>query len=60
MDISEIDFVINVHDMNNIYIFSVYGINGDTPEKTMMNMRRIAFPGMIETEKVIVDIFKEK
>lgn len=46
--------------MNNTYIFNVHGINGNTPEKTMMNMGRIASPGMIETEKVIVDIFKEK
>lgn len=46
--------------MNNTYIFNVHGINGVTPERTMMNMGRIASPGMIETEKVIVDIFKEK
>lgn len=46
--------------MNNIYIYNVHGINGNTPEKTMMNMGRIASPGMIETEKVIVDIFREK
>lgn len=46
--------------MNNTYIFNVHGINGNTPEKTMMNMGRIASPGMIETEKVIVDIFREK
>lgn len=46
--------------MNNTYIFNVHGINGITPEKTMMNMGKIASPGMIETEKVIVDIFKEK
>jgi len=46
--------------MNNTYIFNVHGINGNTSEKTMMNMGRIASPGMIETEKVIVDIFREK
>lgn len=46
--------------MNDTYILNIHGINGDTPEKTMMNMGRIASPGMIETEKVIVDIFKEK
>ena len=46
--------------MNNAYIFNVHGINGTTPEKTMMNMGKIASPGMIETEKVIVDIFKNK
>ncbi len=46
--------------MNNTYIFNIHGINGVTPEKTMMNMGKIASPGMIETEKVIVDIFKKK
>ena len=46
--------------MNDTYILNIHGINGDTPEKTMINMGRIASPGMIETEKVIVDIFKEK
>ena len=46
--------------MNDTYIFNVHGINGVTPEKTMMNMGKIASPGMIETEKVIVDIFKDK
>lgn len=46
--------------MNNTYIFNIHGINGVTPEKTMMNMGKIASPGMIETEKVIVDIFKDK
>ena len=46
--------------MNNTYIFNVHGINGNTPEKTMRNMGKIASPGMIETEKVIVDIFKDK
>lgn len=46
--------------MSNTYIFNIHGINGNTPEKTMENMGRIASPGMIETEKVIVDIFKER
>lgn len=46
--------------MNSAYIFNVHGINGVTPEKTMMNMGKIASPGMVETEKVIVDIFKTK
>ena len=35
--------------MNNTYIFNIHGINGVTPEKTMMNMGKIASPGMIET-----------
>lgn len=46
--------------MNNTYIFNIHGINGVTPEKTMTNMGKIASPGMIETEKVIIDIFKDR
>ena len=46
--------------MNNTYIFNVHGINGITPEKTMNNMGKIASPDMVEIEKVIIDIFKDK
>lgn len=46
--------------MNGVYISKIHGINGITPEKTMMNMGKIAFPGMLETEKIIIDIFKDK
>ena len=35
-------------------------INGFTPEDTMRNMGRIAFPGMTITEKTIVEIQQEK
>ena len=42
--------------MQNVYIYSVHGINGSTPEQTMRNMGRIASPGMVETEKTIIDI----
>ena len=31
--------------MQNVYIDSVHGINGPTPEQTMRNMGRIASPG---------------
>lgn len=46
--------------MQNVYIDSVHGINGPTPEQTMRNMGRIASPGMVGTEQTILDILKEK
>ena len=46
--------------MNNSYVFGVHGINGKTPEETMRQMGLIASPGMIGTEKTIVEIFENK
>lgn len=46
--------------MQGIYIDYVHGINGRTPEATMRNMGLIASPGMVGTEKVIVDIMEQK
>lgn len=46
--------------MEGVSVASVHGINGKTPEETMRNMGRIASPGMIETEKIIVEIMKQK
>ena len=46
--------------MSGVHIDSVHGINGFTPEDTMRNMGRIAFPGMTITEKTIVEIQQEK
>ncbi len=46
--------------MNGVHIDKVHGINGDTPEDTMRNMGLIASPGMVGTEKTIVDIFENK
>lgn len=46
--------------MQNICIDAIHGINGRTPEDTMRNMGRIASPGMVKTEEVIVDIMKNK
>jgi len=46
--------------LEGISIESIHGINGLSPEATMRNMGRIASPGMIATEKVIVDIMREK
>jgi len=44
----------------DIYIEAKHGINGATPEMTMRNMGRIASPGMVETEREIVDIMRKK
>lgn len=46
--------------MNNVYIFNDHGINGANPEETMRNMGLIASPGMVGTEKTIVDILNGK
>ena len=46
--------------MHNVCIDAIHGINGRTPEDTMRNMGRIASPGMVKTEEVIVDIMKNK
>lgn len=46
--------------MNGIYISEVHGINGNTPEETMRNMGLIASPGMVGTEKTIVEMFEDK
>lgn len=46
--------------LSNAYVESVHAINGRTPEETMKNMGLIASPGMLETEKVILDIFENK
>lgn len=46
--------------MSGIYVFNVHGINGATPEETMRNMGRIASPGMVGTEKTIVEICQDK
>lgn len=46
--------------MGGAYISSLHGINARTPEETMQNMGLIASPGMVGTEKVIVDIFEQK
>lgn len=46
--------------MNGVYIYNEHGINGKTPEETMHNMGLIASPGMVGTEKTIVEIFESK
>lgn len=46
--------------MAQVSIEKVHGINGNTPEDTMKNMGLIASPGMVETERVIVEIMQNK
>lgn len=46
--------------MSGVYIHAVHGINGMTPEQTMRNMGAIASPGMVGTEKTIVELLEEK
>lgn len=46
--------------MKNVYVFGIHGIGGKTPEETMRNMGKIAPPGMVDTEKTILDILEEK
>ena len=46
--------------MKGVHIDKVHGINGNTPEETMRNMGLIASPGMVGTEKTIVETFEEK
>ncbi|MBE6041305.1 MAG: serine dehydratase subunit alpha family protein [Clostridiales bacterium] len=46
--------------MNGVYIYNEHGINGKAPEDTMRNMGLIASPGMVGTEKTIVEIFEAK
>jgi L-cysteine desulfidase len=46
--------------MNGAVISDIHGINGKTPELTMKHMGLIASPGMVRTEKTIVDIMESK
>lgn len=46
--------------LDGIAVESIHGINGKTPEETMRNMGLVASPGMVGTEKVIVDIMRGK
>ncbi len=43
-----------------VCIDSIHGINGRTPEDTMRHMGMIASPGMVGTEKTIVEIMEQK
>ena len=46
--------------MEGVCIEEIHGINGKTPEDTMRNMGLIASPGMVQTEKTIVEIMEQK
>lgn len=46
--------------MRGVHIDKTHGINGNTPEDTMRNMGLIASPGMVQTEKTIIEIFEDK
>lgn len=46
--------------MDGIAVGEAHGINGRTAEETMRNMGLIASPGMVETEKTIVEIMERK
>ena len=46
--------------MQGLYVGEKHGINGQTAEKTLQNMGKIAFPGMASTEEEIVDIIRNK
>ena len=46
--------------IEGIAIGNSHGINGYSPEETMRNIGRIASPGMVETESIIVKMMREK
>ena len=46
--------------LSNVCASSQHGIAGKTPEETMRYMGYISSPGMKETERAIVDIFRQK
>ena len=46
--------------LQGVCIEDIHGINGKTPEDTMRHMGMIASPGMVQTEKTIVEIMEQK
>lgn len=46
--------------LKDVAVAPQHGINGLTPEDTMRNMGLIASPGMVATEKTIIDIMESK
>ena len=46
--------------LRGVCIENIHGINGKTPEDTMRHMGMIASPGMVQTEKTIVEIMEQK
>lgn len=46
--------------LRGVHIDHAHGVNGPTPEDTMRNIGLIASPGMVDTERVIVEILENK
>ena len=46
--------------LKGVCISGIHGINGKTAEDTMKHMGLIASPGMVQTEKTIVEIMEQK
>ena len=46
--------------LKGVCISGIHGINGKTAEDTMRHMGLIASPGMVQTEKTIVEIMEQK
>ena len=46
--------------LKDVCIAGIHGINGMTAEDTMRHMGLIASPGMVQTEKTIVEIMEQK
>ena len=46
--------------LKNVCISGIHGINGKCAEDTMRHMGLIASPGMVQTEKTIVEIMEQK
>ena len=46
--------------LKNVCISGIHGINGKNAEDTMRHMGLIASPGMVQTEKTIVEIMEQK
>ena len=46
--------------LSGVAVDTVHGINGPTAEETMRNIGLVASPGMVQTEKTIVEIFEQK
>ena len=46
--------------LKDVYIPNDSGIVGNTPEETMQNIGKIASPGMLRTDNVILDIMLER